>query len=472
MVYRALVVESGKEVAVKEIDLDHELADIYEVSREIQILSECRLPNITAYLGCVVNGSKLWVVMEFVDGGLLYDLLHEGPITDERLIADIAKQILLALNYLHNQGKIHRDLKSQNILLTLDGRVKLTDFGVSTQLFSSYSRRNTTVGTPYWMAPEIIVNSSGGHNLQADIWSLGCCVFEMCTGKPPLQDRYSPMQALRIISGFEKDSDFWNAVDSESLAVFLPSLRDFLNQCMVVDPAKRHTAEFLLNHEFMRSEEGSDVHSLLQKFIAARTGQHIKTDLSKFHKTRPLADDHRNTKTIQFDFSTIKEDNRDLSVLTPPSLRQPLDRLDSPSYPYTPKGYSAQKLQLMKSEYQKILDKSLFKLDQRTKLLPYQHSQLASLNDQMLNLFVPVQSLDNAQTKLLVGQHIKNILKELSKKQAEPNGSHLSRSFLPSSLAANSNDKKDSRSLSGNLPMDEVERSLLSSWIESSSRRS
>lgn len=100
----------------------------------------------------------------------------------KKIVSFILYEILLALNYLHNQGKIHRDLKSQNILISKTGDIKLTDFGVSTQLSSNFSKRNTTVGTPYWMAPEVIVNNNGGHSYKADIWSLGCCCYEMFTG--------------------------------------------------------------------------------------------------------------------------------------------------------------------------------------------------------------------------------------------------------------------------------------------------
>ena len=151
VVYRGLIKANNNEVAIKQIDLESNNTDLFEINKEIQIISECRLPQITQYFGCFVKHYKLWVIMEYVNGGSLFELLKPGPAEDERVISIIIREILLALEYLHNQGKIHRDLKSQNILLSKLGQVKLTDFGVSTQLSSNFSRRNTTVGTPYWI---------------------------------------------------------------------------------------------------------------------------------------------------------------------------------------------------------------------------------------------------------------------------------------------------------------------------------
>lgn len=469
MVYRAEVIESSHSVAVKQIDLEHELADLYEVSREIQILSECRLLQITEYLGCFVLDLKLWVIMEYADGGLLFGLLHDGPIADENLIAHIVHEILLALEYLHSQGKIHRDLKSQNILLTLAGHIKLTDFGVSTQLFSTLSRRNTTVGTPYWMSPEVIVNSSGGHTYEADVWSLGCCVYELCTGKPPLQDQHSPMQALRTISCYEKNSDVWEAVDTTSLDAFLPSLTDFLRRCMVVDPKSRPSAYTLLKHEFFTSFDQLVASSTLLSLILKSKMEHSQYQDIEEPAIGSIHQEKSPTKSIRFDFSTIRVESANCVVFTPPSLRQPLNPFESPYRPYTPKGYSSQRLQLIKDEFQKIVEKSNYKLNQRAKLTSSQQAQLIALNELMLKLFVPVQSTDNAQSKLLIGQHFKNILKELSKKSADSTKSQLSRSFLPS-MFVHPHEQKPNRSRLGNTPMDDVERSLLSSWLESMSR--
>lgn len=468
VVYRAVALESGHDVAVKQIDLDHELADILEVSKEIQILSECQLPQITKYFGCVVNGPKLWVIMEFIDGGLLYELLQDGKITDENLVVYITREMLLALSYLHGQGKIHRDFKSQNVLLTLDGLVKLTDFGVSTQLFSSFSRRNTVVGTPYWMAPEVIANSSGGHTFQADVWSLGCCIFEICTGKPPLQDRFSPMQALRTISAFEKDMDLWDLVDEELLFGFLPSLRHFLCQCLIVDPTKRPSTSDLLNSTLFKNIDLEAAKLSLSRRVTNNAG-YYKTKSQHISYEQPDAnfDGSKESDGVVFDFSTIKVSEKNLRVFTPPNLRHTLSHFESPMQPYTPRDLNNQRLQSMKQEFQKASEKSLSKLKQRTIILTTQFHQLAALNESMLQAFIPVQTTDVSHPKLLFGQHFKNILRELNKQPTSSTRANLLRSFIPSNLATTIIDVKPGRIVS-ETPMDEVERSLLSSWVESS----
>lgn len=467
VVYRGVVLESGQNVAVKQIDLDHELASILEVNKEIQILSECQLPQITMYLGCVVNGPKLWVIMEFIDGGLLYELLQDGRIADENLVVYITKEMLLALSYLHGQGKIHRDFKSQNVLLTLSGLVKLTDFGVSTQLFSSFSRRNTVVGTPYWMAPEVIANSSGGHTFQADVWSLGCCIFEMCTGKPPFQDRYSPMQALRAISAIETDAEFWKLVDEELLAGILNTLLHFLRQCLIVDPTMRPSTSELLNHKiFDEFDTTSAVSHLSDRVTGNPTFRRIRDQELFNEHLRPSFADEKQSNGIAFDFSTIKVNDKDFRVFTPPNLRQALNQYDSPLQPYTPREFSSQRLQMMQQEFQKAAEKSLLKLNLRTKVPTSQFNQLATLNDSMFQALIPVQTTDTSHTKILLGQHFKNILKELSKQPSTPARTNLLRSFVPSNLTTNSLDTKHSR-FSGETPMDEVEKSLFISWIDS-----
>lgn len=226
VVYRGIIKSTQQEVAIKQIDLEKDSTDLLEINKEIQIISECRCKQITSYVGSFVKNYKLWVIMEFIDGGSIFELLKPGPITDENVISYIMEEILNALNYLHNQGKIHRDLKSQNILVSKHGDIKLTDFGVSTQLSSNFSKRNTTVGTPYWMAPEVIVNNNGGHSYKADIWSLGCCCYEMFTGKPPLQIMHPPMKALRLISKCQKNQDFVKLINLANLEVS-NDLRDF-----------------------------------------------------------------------------------------------------------------------------------------------------------------------------------------------------------------------------------------------------
>ncbi|KAL8711773.1 MAG: hypothetical protein Q9220_003944 [cf. Caloplaca sp. 1 TL-2023] len=241
VVYKAIERASGEIVAIKHIDLESSDDDIQDIQQEISVLSTCDSPFVTQYKTSFLRGHKLWIVMEFLGGGSCLDLLKAGTF-NEGHVSIVCRELLLGLDYLHREGKIHRDIKAANILLCQSGRVKLADFGVAAQLTNIKSQRNTFVGTPFWMAPEVI--QQAGYDFKADIWSLGITAMEMVNGEPPNASTH-PMKVLFFIpkapaprlEGSQYSRDF----------------RDFVAACLVKDPDRRPTAKELLQHRFIRS---------------------------------------------------------------------------------------------------------------------------------------------------------------------------------------------------------------------------
>uniref|UniRef100_A0A665U1N3 Mitogen-activated protein kinase kinase kinase kinase n=1 Tax=Echeneis naucrates TaxID=173247 RepID=A0A665U1N3_ECHNA len=244
-VYKARNIQTGELAAVKIIKL--EAGDDFSIiQQEIFMVKECMHHNIVAYFGSYLCREKLWICMEYCGGGSLQDIYHvTGPLS-ELQIAYVCRETLQGLGYLHIKGKMHRDIKGANILLTDNGDVKLADFGVAAKITATIAKRKSFIGTPYWMAPEVAaVEKNGGYNQLCDIWAVGITSIELAELQPPMFELH-PMRALFLMSksSFQppklKDKNKWST-----------AFHNFVKVSLTKNPKKRPTAEKLLSHVFV-----------------------------------------------------------------------------------------------------------------------------------------------------------------------------------------------------------------------------
>ncbi|KAL5194050.1 Serine/threonine-protein kinase fray2 [Glycine soja] len=249
-VYRAMYLPFNQLVAIKSLDLDRCNINLDDLRREAQTMSLIDHPNVVrAHCSFAVERS-LWVVMPFMDQGsclhLIKIALSHG--FQEDAIGSILKETLKALHYLHRHGHIHRDVKAGNILLDTSGAVKLSDFGVATCLYDAVDRqrcRNTFVGTPCWMAPEVLQPAGSGYNSKADIWSFGITALELAHGHAPFS-KYPPMKVLLMTM-----QNAPPGLDDRDKK-FSKSFKEMVAMCLVKDQTKRPSAEKLLKHSFFK----------------------------------------------------------------------------------------------------------------------------------------------------------------------------------------------------------------------------
>ena len=259
-VYKANQHSLNRLVAVK---LVPDAQDTGEVAREIATLKACKSDNIVRYYDSFQRFSELWIVMEYCAGSSLCDIMEATRrCYTEQQIGAVMAGTLEGLMYLHRQSKIHRDVKAGNLLLSESGIIKLADFGVAAKMSTTMSRRRTVIGTPFWMAPEVISGGpEAGYDAKADVWSLGITAIELAEGAPPHSDMH-PMRAIFLIPTLPPPTLAEAAGWSEHLV-------DFVRRCVVKDADGRPFTSELLSHPLIAEGRAAQQGGVLLRLMGA-----------------------------------------------------------------------------------------------------------------------------------------------------------------------------------------------------------
>ncbi|TFY71105.1 hypothetical protein EVG20_g1888 [Dentipellis fragilis] len=341
-VHRGRHIPSGKVVAIKIVDLDSEDADddVLSMQREVALLTQLRGgPNIINYYGCFLDGPRVWIIMDYADGGSVRDFIENSPSEgiEEKFAVIITREVLVGLVYLHKCAVIHRDIKAANVLVTSTGKVLICDFGVSAILATTVGKRNTFIGTPFWMAPEIAAPSPS-YDTKADIWSLGILVYEMIKGNPPHLG-VAPLKLIQMLPTM-KPARFLENEASQAL-------REFLPLCLTEAPVNRFTADELLKTKWIKATAKVPVTSLralLNRLAESKSDDVVPSENSdqndqEFTGNDPDSEDPWEFETVR-GLSSEKPSLNDASTIRagppssklPPSLRHIFD-VDGSSTP-------------------------------------------------------------------------------------------------------------------------------------------
>lgn len=290
-VYDAICLTNDKEISIKKIDLELTPLEIEVLRQEVAFWSSSQHPNIVGYYGSFVSGSILYIIMEIQKAGSIYDIMKFGypnGFKSEEVIATILHEVLLSLQYIHESGQVHRDIKPGNVLVGSDGSIKLGDFGVAASILEQGRKRAryTIIGTPCYMAPEVLAEVVG-YTEKADIWSLGITAIEIATGSAP----YSNLPYLEIIKRIINDPP-----PELPPGQFSQEFQDVVKQCLNHDNNKRPSAAQLLKHpffaqakdkQFIISEIISKIPSLADRFSMMHKSPVKRTPAKHSNQTTP-----------------------------------------------------------------------------------------------------------------------------------------------------------------------------------------